>query len=462
MGPKISLIIPVYNVENYLEKCLESVVFQTSPFYEVILIDDGSIDKSADVCRRYISQYPYFTLITQENKGQSAARNVGIEHASGDYLMFLDSDDWLREDSVEILSGILIKESVDAVYFDAKAISELSNGEIPGNNYDRSQAELDGKLMSGREYFVQSYPRDYVVAVWDGIYKRDCIEKNEIRFPEGIYYEDNYFTFVLLNKVQRCLHISEKLYQRRFRPDSTMTGIYSEKKFTDYIECICLIWDYILKMEVWADRKVLRAFIHDHCSIILDNYCFCKENNLKLKKGTIELLNNVLEKYFYMLEYLNNETEEKELGNLVRIWRNLLKIEKWGLKEVNELKKNVAANEKALYIELLKKIPLDNQKMKIGIYGKGRHTEGLMAMYEQIIGEIKCDFCFIDSSSDNESYKGKKVINYQKIGNEFDLIIISSFLYEREMLKNIRSINKEVEVLRFYDKISIDIFSDQR
>lgn len=463
MKPNISLIIPVYNVEDYLEKCLDSVVFQTMPFYEVILIDDGSTDRSADVCRKYISEYSYFSLITQENKGQSAARNVGIEHASGDYLMFLDSDDWLRKDSVQILSEILMQVSLDAVYFDAHAFSELDNGEIPDNNYDRCQAELDGKLMSGREYFVRSYPRDYIVAVWAGIYKRERVEKSKIRFPEGIYYEDNYFTFVFLTRAQKCIHISEKLYQRRFRPYSTMTGTYSEKKFNDYVECVCLIWEYILIMDIWEDRKALREFIHEHCNIILCNYQYCSENNLKLGNDSIGLLSNVLEKYFYILNYLKDGMEEKELGNLVRLWKNVTKIGICKLKEeayLNKIKKNVAVNKKMLYIELLNKLPMNNQRMKIGIYGKGKHTEGLIAIYKQLIGEIKCDLSFIVSAGDEKRYKGRKVINYQEIDNKFDMIIVSSFLYEREMLENIRSVNKTISVFCFYNEISTDIFSD--
>lgn len=462
MKPRISLIIPVYNVENYLEKCLDSVVFQTIPFYEVILIDDGSTDRSADVCRKYISQYSNLALIAQENKGQSAARNVGIEHASGEYLMFLDSDDWLRRDCVQILSEILEKENVDAIYFDANAISELDNGEIPSNNYDRSQAELDGKLMSGREYFVQSYPKNYVVTVWAGIYKRSYMEQIKIKFPEGICYEDNYFTFAFLSRAEKVLHVSKKLYQRRFRADSTMTSTYSEGKFRDYMICVSLIWDFILKMDVWEEKRILRAFVHDHCRVMLDNYSYCKANMIEISNDGIELLNNSLSKYFYVLNYLKDGSEERELGHFVRLWRNLVKTENLGLKEdfLKQDKEDIFMKLKELYINLLKKLPLDNQKMKIGIYGRGRHTEGLLAMFEALIGEIKCDLYFIDSNTDNEYYKGRNVINYRRLNHTFDYVVISSFLYEKEMLKNIRSIDKEIPVLHFYGDISTDIFSD--
>lgn len=135
MGVSISLIIPVYNMEKYLVHCLESVIKQISSFDEIIIVNDGSTDNSLFICEKYMSKYKNFKLINQENKGLSAARNIGMNLASSEYVMFLDSDDYLRTDTVSCLKKELRKFHYDVIYFDTDIHCE------DGCEVDRNKSE---------------------------------------------------------------------------------------------------------------------------------------------------------------------------------------------------------------------------------------------------------------------------------------------------------------------------------
>ena len=121
---KISVIIPVYNVKAYLEKCVESVVNQDFSDYEIILIDDGSSDGSENLCDRLGEKYPEIKVIHQENKGQGGARNTGIENASGEYLLFVDSDDYIKEDALSFLYKTATENGSDIVSFGMDFVEE--------------------------------------------------------------------------------------------------------------------------------------------------------------------------------------------------------------------------------------------------------------------------------------------------------------------------------------------------
>ncbi len=459
----ISLIIPVYNVEKYIDQCLESVVNQKVPFDEVILINDGSTDNSQKICEKYISAYKYFKLINQKNKGPSAARNYGMKYASGNYIMFLDSDDYLRADTVEILKDKLCEGEQDAILFDAKIFCE--DGIISGDNYDRSNACLDEIQMNGWEYFLKSYPQYYIVSPCLSIYRKKIIDTAYIQFPEGMLYEDNYFWFVFLLYAKRLIHISEMLYQRRCRKDSITTGKYSERKFIDYIRVTLQIWNVILeKRELLKENEeVLLSFINDYCSMILDNYRTCMKDKITLTKEAYFHLNQMSERYVSMLNLLYLRDKFVSLSSLNRILKNahyiLFRCES-NKNDVENLIHKVVKRQKLLYRNLLEELPLYNKNIKVGIYGTGKHTEGLLQIYEKLIGKISCKLVFLDSYKDSGKYKERDIIHYKRIDNSFHQIIISSYLYEQEMMNNIRQINEKIEVCVFYKTLKKDVFSD--
>lgn len=464
MDTTISIIIPVYNVEKYLGQCLESVVNQTQLFDEVILINDGSTDNSRKICEDYTSIYRYFKLINQENKGPSAARNLGMKYATSKYIMFLDSDDYFRVDTVEILKGKLREFEGDAILFDARIFCE--DGMVSKDNYDRSAAHLDEIEMNGWEYFLRAYPKYYIVSPCFSIYRKEIIDTANIQFPEGLLYEDNYFWFVFLLHARHLIHISEMLYQRRCRKDSITTGKYSEKKLADYARVTVQIWEVILQKRdilLEKDEEVLLTFINDYCSMNLDNYKKCIKERIQLTDNTCSLFRSMMNQYMSVLNLLFLKDRFVSLCSLNRILKNAHFIYVHfgkNSKDIENLIHEVVRRQKTFYREILEKIPLNNKNAKIGIYGTGNHTEGLLQIYEKLFGRIACDVVFLDSYKDDDKYKGRDIIHYSRIDDSFCGVVISSYLYEKEMKKNIRNINKSIKVYSFYETLTRDVFSE--
>ena len=176
--PKISVIIPVYNVEKYLARCLDSVIAQTFSDIEIICINDGSTDNSAEILSEYAKKDKRIKIITQENSGLSIARNVGLEHISGQYVCFIDSDDWVDKNYLEVLFNLLSISGADI----AMAGMRLVNGDCTSDNTTPNMvaSDLGTKL--------NNFPNG---SVCDKLFKTELFKANAIRFPCGRYYEDN-------------------------------------------------------------------------------------------------------------------------------------------------------------------------------------------------------------------------------------------------------------------------------
>lgn len=468
MNISIAVIIPVYNVENYLSQCLDSVVKQSIPFDEVILINDGSTDNSLAICKQYVSKYKYFKLIDQNNQGLSIARNTGMLYVSSEYIMFLDSDDFLRLDTVKILKEQLLKFPYDAVFFDADIVCEGGINYIKKNIYDRSSANLDGRSFSGWEYFVKCYPQYYVASSCMAAYKREMIFSANLRFPEGLYFEDEYFTLMFLSCAGCVVHISEKLYQRRYRENSITMSIYSERKFLDFIKCFLLIIDKIGQMKSCILEKYngkILELISNGCNNIFSNYQLCIKYNIKLKQNTMRIFFDTIQKYICLLDGFCLAPSISGLKVLNKILINLRNIKFHGVGDedpVDEKINEIINIEKKFYLYILKDLPL-NRDCKIGIYGTGKHTEGLIHIFEKLIGKIKCKLVFLDSRKEDGWYRNWKIINYQRINDEnLDLVVISSYVYEKEMISNMKGINTNVPLYTFYQTIEEDVFSEYK
>jgi len=211
-----SFIVPVYNVEKYLRECLDSVLSQTYTGYEVICINDGSTDGSLTILEEYAEQNERIKIITQENQGLSAARNKGIREASGDYIFFLDSDDWIEPNALEILAQK--QRGEDLVCFNGRRVFEDGRTEEPDSGIEETQ-------MTGWEYYNKYalLPRKFhFVCSVLRLYCREYILKNNLFFEEGIYHEDNLFTPLAYYYAQTVKVIPDCLYVYRIRKGSIM------------------------------------------------------------------------------------------------------------------------------------------------------------------------------------------------------------------------------------------------
>lgn len=225
---KISLIIPVYNVSEYLEDCLNSVISQNYGSFEVICVNDGSTDNSLQILEKYASKDERIKIINQENQGLSCARNSGIKAASGDYLVFLDSDDWIEPNTLEILSKSVSDE--DFIAFNGRRYFEDGTVEEP----DEGVSELE---LTGWDYYnkyaLKPHKFHFVCAVLR-LYKREFILKNNLFFEKGIYHEDNLFTPIACYYAQKVKVIPDSLYVYRIREDS-ISQTANKKRILDLV-----------------------------------------------------------------------------------------------------------------------------------------------------------------------------------------------------------------------------------
>lgn len=228
----ISVIIPVYNAEKYLKKCLDSVLSQTYTNYEVILVDDGSTDASSTVCDEYASKYDSFVVIHKTNGGASTARNEGIRRAKGDYIFFLDSDDWINEFALEKLIKTANDEGADLVFCEAKAIDDNKNIELE-KNYGYKKFYETGNPYKIMEEMMEN--KEFHVAIWMLLVKREIFTDNDLFFKEGIIYEDMIISYQFFCLANRASHVREKLYFRRYRENSVMTSKKTEKNIISAI-----------------------------------------------------------------------------------------------------------------------------------------------------------------------------------------------------------------------------------
>lgn len=238
----ISVIIPIYNVENYLERCIESIKRQTYQNLEIILVDDGSTDKSSEICEIQSSLDKRIKVIHQKNSGVSAARNRGIDIAMGDYLCFVDSDDFIHSELLETLYKISQREDADIVTCEYQPFSQYEEiEEIQIMEFPKT------KNASGREALNWLFDdkRLGVTVVWNKLYKRKIF--SDIRFPEGKIHEDQFTTYQLLYKAEKVSYVNLKLYYYLQRENSIMHGDFSAKRL-DAIEALQLRNKFILSL----------------------------------------------------------------------------------------------------------------------------------------------------------------------------------------------------------------------
>lgn len=228
-NPLVSIIIPVYNVEKYLRQCIESVIAQTYQNLEIILIDDGSTDSSRKICDEYAGKYSFVSVMHQKNEGLSGARNKGLSLSSGEYVAFVDSDDWISSDNIEKMVSQVLSERSDFIFSDALCFEESSKGYQIKQHYKRENAY---STDTGHKVFSELQKhKDFHCAVQMYLWKRSFLSKNSLTFYPGIIYEDMIFTFKAFLVAKQVSHCPVAIYHRRFRPGSIVTSKPTYKNF---------------------------------------------------------------------------------------------------------------------------------------------------------------------------------------------------------------------------------------
>lgn len=242
----VSVIVPVYKVEPYLEQCISSITKQTYQNLEILLVDDGSPDKCGAICDRWAKQDARIRVIHKENGGLSAARNAGLEKAQGEYLCFVDSDDYLEKDMIDrLLKALTVNHAqISACNFAFK--DEAEGADAPGTQRFEPYQINHEMLLSGRETMRLMDRGKYIFseAIWNKMYKREIF--TSLRFPEGKIHEDEFLFHKILYPLERVVCIPYVGYHYRRRPGSIME---QDRRPGDYLEALIARCEYLIAHE---------------------------------------------------------------------------------------------------------------------------------------------------------------------------------------------------------------------
>lgn len=211
--PLISIVIPVYNVEKYLDTCIKSVTAQTYTNLDIILVDDGSTDSSPLICDNWSKLDKRISVIHKENGGLSDARNTGIDSAKGDYIAFVDSDDWIDEYLYEYMMQKMLNYNAQVAA--CKIIKAFDT------HLEEMEFFSKKDIFSSKEALITILKgQDFCAVAWNKLYKRDIV--GDIRFPYGKLHEDEYFTYKIIAKARTAVLVRNAIYYYRQRPESIM------------------------------------------------------------------------------------------------------------------------------------------------------------------------------------------------------------------------------------------------
>ena len=275
----LSVIIPVYNVEPYLEKCLDSVLKQTYKDMEILIIDDGSTDRSGAISDEYAAQDSRIRVFHTENRGLSAARNLGLDNAVGGYIGFVDSDDWIEPDMYEVLLKKAEETGADIV--ECGVFKEYPDKTVEHQRPDRVMYKIEAiRALVNRELSN---------SVWNKVWVKSCYFN--IRFPEGRLYEDVAITYRIFDCVDAICSISECKYHYIQR-EKSITKQLSMKKLIDYWVAQREKYDYLSPQADEKLRYVLIRFCAEVAASFWAHYYDCSENERSLYQATIQEINS--------------------------------------------------------------------------------------------------------------------------------------------------------------------------
>ena len=309
--PKVSIIVPVYNVEKYIGKCLETLVKQTLEDIEIIIVNDGSKDKSIEIINKFIEKYPKkIVYLEKENGGLSDARNYGIPYAKGEYIAFLDSDDYIEKDTYEQMYKIAEEENSDMVECDFYW------------EYPNKIKKDIGQVYSNKKEMLQKVR----VVAWNKLIRKSILEKTKIQFPKGLRYEDVEFTYKLipnLNKVsffkKPCIHyiqrensisnVQNERTKEIFEVLDNVIKYYKENNYYDeykeeleYVYARYLLCSSLLRMVKIKQKDIRKELLNLTWNNLNEKFPNWKENKiLKSNKSKKDMYLRSINKVTYKI-----------------------------------------------------------------------------------------------------------------------------------------------------------------
>lgn len=335
---KFSIIVPVYNVEQFLSKCLDSVINQQFSDYEIVAVNDGSTDSSQKILEEYARKTKRLRIFNQENKGLGGARNTGIYEAVGDYLLLLDSDDYLEDNALEKIGEYLDRYNLDILAFDCNKV------------------DMEGKLLEKvtvtefEEIFTKLTQKQFVVfepTACTKVYRRNLFIDNDINFPEKLWYEDLATIFKLVPFAKKIGYLKQAYYNYVQQPNS-ITHSVNTKRMMEIMDAVNieldfyknrglfkeyykeLEWNCVLHALYYSSFRLLTCGYHVKEMEKLHRYCKSNFPNMEKndyvlqRKGNKYLMDLVLKKRF-----LNFYVRTGFMIKCVKIIKSIVPLKKW-------------------------------------------------------------------------------------------------------------------------------------
>lgn len=284
MEVKISIIVPVYNLENYIQKCLESIQAQVYRDYEVIIINDGSTDRSREMIERFIAENSLsnFLLINQKNSGIAAARNVGLDSASGEWITFIDGDDWVEPEYLYAMYRALEKNPSDMCFAGYRAVDEAHNFSEIWSDFLDDACFLPNDLG-------KLYSFGYV---WAHMYSAEIIRKHQLRFDENIYCEDSAFNLDYNSCIKSFCMTEQVVYNYRINRSGALTQILvhpnRKKRLYDHMQSFCdSFTEEELIRGVRENRRMARVMWNELYASITNNILDGEYKRAKIRRKDV-------------------------------------------------------------------------------------------------------------------------------------------------------------------------------
>lgn len=447
---KISIIIPAWNVEKYIVKCIESCQRLRRAEFEIIVVNDGSTDNTVTVIEENFYDLKNLHVYTTENRGLSAARNYGMEKANGDYIVFLDADDWLRTDINRIFEDELLLKDVDVLYFCCQYIDELDENRF----YMERPFPIDcDRTFTGEE--VLRYSMNHFACsgfthyAWSGIYSKEFLINKGITFLNGILYEDYDFWFKVMREADHVKFSNIIGYGYRLRSNS-ITHVGFSKKVIE--SCIATI-NSVLSPDYLSDSYLACASANIELLLI---YCELRTSPEDYIAPSCKLFEYILENKFRILKLVDTKYSEdtqdkikmkyRLLSHLVfcfGVYDDLLMNRVWTLRD--KILSSIS--------DEMKNWGLDDENKHIGFYGIGEQSDIIPSTYKALFGNINADCFYVDSKMKSYSKKhyNRRIVNVGDLDKEqVDGIVICSNYFENEMRAILEKQWPEIPVYSVY------------
>lgn len=441
---KTSVIIPVYNTQEYIGECLDSLFSQTQKEIEIIAVDDGSTDNSLEIIKSYQKEHNNLKIVCQKNMKLGAARNAGMKIARGKCIYFLDSDDLIEKNALEILYQKLEMYNLDFVSFDAGTFGNAIDDAERFKYYDRSGLRINTeKVYSGFDFWNQFYlEHDPMVTAWSFYFKKEFLDKYSFRFQENLFFEDSEFAVKAYLNSERMMYVPHKLYKRRIRQGSIMLSKFDIPHLRGLLSNVKLVCKYINEdLHTTEEKKLFLKFWRAQFGKILRQW---NEVENQKDKNTLDLAGGIikeLSKSVFLAEYLDRQ-----------LYQDLQMFLQWLLEEAYYPD---GRNEVLIILE-----KWYEENVGLCIYGIGKIAEKVIVMLRaKKIKRKKIVFAVTENTEGIEEYQGYPLIEIKDLPQCtcIEDIIIASTKYEDEMLEGVHALFNSGYRLQTYRELLINV-----